>query len=92
MQAFYFFNPAPDGLTPLPFSDNTARPLNLNYCDLSRTDWRTIHPAPLSTYTDASFEIAQCAFAAQVRRALDTLVLSTNAFSYSAVLEQDKVR
>lgn len=74
-----------------PCADNTARPLNLNYSDLSRTEWRTVAPASLSVLTDASFEIAQANFAAQVRRALDELVLSSAPFSYAAVLEQDRV-
>ncbi|CEQ42906.1 SPOSA6832_04777 [Sporobolomyces salmonicolor] len=33
------------------FADNTARPLNLNFRDLSRTDWRTSTPPPLTVYT-----------------------------------------
>lgn len=74
-----------------PFADNTARPLNLNYSDLSRTEWRTVAPAPPSVLTDASFEIAQAKFAAQVRRALDELVLSSAPKSYVAVLEHDRV-
>ncbi|TNY19628.1 hypothetical protein DMC30DRAFT_447750 [Rhodotorula diobovata] len=73
-----------------PSQYNTARPLNLNLRDLSRTDWRHPAPQPLTTYTDASFQLAQCKVAEQIRHALDTLVLSGNAFSYPAVLEQDK--
>lgn len=73
-------------------TDNTARPSNLNYSDLSRTEWRTINPSPLNVHTDASFEIAQCNIAAQVRRALDVLVLGTLPFSYNRVLDQDRVR
>ncbi|ORY84680.1 hypothetical protein BCR35DRAFT_302998, partial [Leucosporidium creatinivorum] len=73
-----------------PSQYNTARPLNLNFHDLSRTEWRTPQPAPTNVYTDASFEIAQCAGAEATRRALDTLVLSTEPFSYAKVLEQDK--
>ncbi|BGP50795.1 hypothetical protein JCM10450v2_006721 [Rhodotorula kratochvilovae] len=73
-----------------PSQYNTARPLNLNLADLSRTDWRLPTPPPLTTYTDASFQLVQCKVAEQIRRALDTLVLSGSAFSYPAVLEQDK--
>ncbi|SGZ02009.1 BQ5605_C033g11180 [Microbotryum silenes-dioicae] len=72
-----------------PSQYNTCRPLNLNFDDLSRTEWRTITPPPNHVYTDASFEIAQCELGAQVRRALDELVLSGKPFSYSAVMEQD---
>lgn len=79
-------------LTTLPPSDNTARPLNLNLSDLSRTDWRTPPPAPLHVYTDASFQLVQCKIAEQIRRALDELVLSGKRFSYEAVLQQDAVR
>ncbi|GAA5947736.1 hypothetical protein JCM10213_002095 [Rhodosporidiobolus nylandii] len=71
-----------------PSQYTTARPLNLNFRDLSRTDWRTPAPQPLTTYTDASFEIVQCRIGEQIRRALDALV--GTAFSYEAVLEQDK--
>ncbi|GAA5938050.1 hypothetical protein JCM3775_005323 [Rhodotorula graminis] len=73
-----------------PSQYNTARPLNLDLRELSRTDWRHPTPKPLTTYTDASFQLAQCKVAEQVRRALDTLVLSGTPFSYPAVLEQDK--
>ncbi|SCZ95053.1 BZ3500_MvSof-1268-A1-R1_Chr11-3g03571 [Microbotryum saponariae] len=72
-----------------PSQYNTCRPLNLNFDDLSRTEWRTITPPPKNVYTDASFEIAQCELGAQVRRVLDELVLSGKPFSYSAVMEQD---
>ncbi|GAA5916265.1 hypothetical protein JCM8208_001719 [Rhodotorula glutinis] len=73
-----------------PSQYNTARPLNLDLHELSRTDWRHPSPKPLTTYTDASFQLAQGKVAEQIRRALDTLVLSGNSFSYPAVLEQDK--
>ncbi|SCV73560.1 BQ2448_7486 [Microbotryum intermedium] len=72
-----------------PSQYNTCRPLNLNCEDLSRTKWRTITPPAKNVYTDASFEIAQCELGAQVRRALDELVLSGKPFSYPAVMEQD---
>ncbi|BGP57520.1 hypothetical protein JCM8202v2_005164 [Rhodotorula sphaerocarpa] len=72
-----------------PSQYNTARPLNLNLSDLSRTDWRTPPPAPLHVYTDASFQLVQCKIAEQIRRALDELVLSGKRFSYEAVLQQD---
>ncbi|GAA5988863.1 hypothetical protein JCM10908_006203 [Rhodotorula pacifica] len=72
-----------------PSQYNTARPLNLNLSDLSRTEWQTPDPLPLNIYTDVSFQLVQCKVAEQIRRALDTLVLSGNKFSYSAVLEQD---
>lgn len=72
-----------------PSQYNTARPLNLNLSDLSRTEWQTPPAQPLNVYTDASFQLVQCKIAEQIRRALDTLVLSGNKFSYSAVLEQD---
>ncbi|KAK4704674.1 hypothetical protein P7C70_g1528, partial [Phenoliferia sp. Uapishka_3] len=73
-----------------PSQYNTARPTNLNHSDFSRTEWRTINPFPQAVYTDASFEIAQCNIAAQVRRALDLLVNGTQPFSYNRVLEQDR--
>ncbi|GAA5931501.1 hypothetical protein JCM1841_003556 [Sporobolomyces salmonicolor] len=73
-----------------PSQYNTARPLNLNFRDLSRTDWRTSTPPPLTVYTDASFQIIQCQIAGQIRQALDNLVLSRNTFSYPAVLDQDR--
>ncbi|GAA5853704.1 hypothetical protein JCM8547_007418 [Rhodosporidiobolus lusitaniae] len=73
-----------------PSQYNTAPPLNLNFRDLSRTDWRTPPPQPLTVFTDASFELVQCKIAEQIRHSLDTLVLSDGAFSYPAVLEQDK--
>ncbi|GAA5972560.1 hypothetical protein JCM11641_001900 [Rhodosporidiobolus odoratus] len=73
-----------------PSQYNTARPLNLNQRELSRTDWRTPAPHPLTVYTDASFQLVQCKTAEQIRRALDELVLSDDAFSYAAVLVQDK--
>ncbi|GAA6016750.1 hypothetical protein JCM10207_003240 [Rhodosporidiobolus poonsookiae] len=73
-----------------PSQYNTARPLNLNFGDLSRTDWRTPLPPPLTVCTDASFELVQCKIAEQIRRALDTLVLSEHGFSYPAVLDQDR--
>ncbi|GAA5864390.1 hypothetical protein JCM3774_002775 [Rhodotorula dairenensis] len=72
-----------------PSQYNTARPLNLNLHDLSRTAWQTPPAQPLNVYTDASFQLVQCKIAEQIRHALDTLVLSGNKFSYSAVLEQD---
>lgn len=72
-----------------PSQYNTARPLNLNLSDLSRTEWQTPPAHPLNVYTDASFQLVQCKIAEQIRRALDTLVLSGTKFSYSAVLEQD---
>ncbi|GAA5995967.1 uncharacterized protein JCM10292_004861 [Rhodotorula paludigena] len=73
-----------------PSQYNTARPLNLNLRDLSRTDWQTPTPPPPTVYTDASFQLVQCKVAEQIRGALDKLVLSDSAFSYAAVLEQDK--
>ncbi|KAM0750228.1 hypothetical protein T439DRAFT_326177 [Meredithblackwellia eburnea MCA 4105] len=73
-----------------PSQYNTARPTNLNWSDFSRTEWRTINPHSMSVHTDASFEIAQCNIAAQIRRALDHLVLGTLPFSYHRVLEQDR--
>ncbi|KAI5474464.1 Zn(2)-C6 fungal-type transcription factor [Pseudohyphozyma bogoriensis] len=73
-----------------PSQYNTALPSNLNYSELSRTEWRTPTPAPSSVLTDASFEIAQCKYAAQVRRALDHLVLGEAPFSYTRVLDQDR--
>lgn len=72
-----------------PRADNTARPLNLNLIDLSRTEWQHPEPLPLNVYTDASCQLVQCKIAEQIRHALDTLVLSGNSFSYSAVLEHD---
>ncbi|GAA5837244.1 hypothetical protein JCM11251_004944 [Rhodosporidiobolus azoricus] len=74
-----------------PSQYNTALPLNLNFLDLSRSDWHTPVPQPLTVYTDASFELAQIKIAEQVRRTLDTLVNSGDGFSYPAVLEQDKL-
>ncbi|GEM12376.1 zn(2)-C6 fungal-type transcription factor [Rhodotorula toruloides] len=73
-----------------PSQYNTAQPLNLNLSDLSRTDWRTPPPHPPTVYTDASFQLIQCRIAEQIRRALDTLVLSNDLFSYPAVLERDQ--
>ncbi|BGO94376.1 hypothetical protein NBRC10512v2_006488 [Rhodotorula toruloides] len=73
-----------------PSQYNTARPLNLNLSDLSRTEWRTPPPHSPTVYTDASFQLIQCKITEQIRRALDTLVLSNDSFSYPAVLEQDK--
>lgn len=70
--------------------DDTSLPLNLDTSDLSRIEWRTREPYPLEVLTDTSFEIAQCTFAAQVRRALDELVLRSGNFSYDAVLDQDR--
>ncbi|GAA5892345.1 hypothetical protein JCM6882_003644 [Rhodosporidiobolus microsporus] len=74
-----------------PSQYNTALPLNLNFRDLSRTDWRLPAAQPLTVYTDASFELVQIKIAEQIRRTLDTLVISGNGFSYPAVLEQDKL-
>ncbi|GAA6038341.1 hypothetical protein JCM8097_003955 [Rhodosporidiobolus ruineniae] len=71
-----------------PSQYNTGLPLNLNFSDLSRTDWRTPAPQPLTVYTDTSFELVQSKITEQIRRALDTLVLSDAPFSYPAVLEQ----
>ncbi|KAL8287023.1 hypothetical protein RQP46_004029 [Phenoliferia psychrophenolica] len=73
-----------------PSQYNTARPTNLNTADLSRTTWQTIVPHPLSVHTDASFEIAHCHIAAQVRQSLDNLVNGILPFSYNRVLEQDR--
>ncbi|GAA6053624.1 hypothetical protein JCM3770_001564 [Rhodotorula araucariae] len=73
-----------------PSQYNTTLPLNLNLHELSRTDWRVPAAPPLTTYTDASFQLVQCKIAEQIRSALDTLVLSGSAFSYPAVLEQDR--
>lgn len=71
--------------------DNTPPPTNLNFHEFSRTDWRIPEPHPLTEYTDASFDIAQVAGAAQIRRALDMLVLSSEDFTYAAVMDQDRV-
>ncbi|GAA5995049.1 hypothetical protein JCM5350_004225 [Sporobolomyces pararoseus] len=73
-----------------PSQYNTARPMNLNLADLSRTENRPIEPVPSSVYTDASYQIVQCRIAEQVRAALDNLVLSDKLFSYPAVVDQDK--
>ncbi|GAA6020296.1 hypothetical protein JCM11491_005321 [Sporobolomyces phaffii] len=73
-----------------PSQYNTARPLNVNLSDLSRTDNQQVDPAPSTVYTDASYQIVQCRIAEQVRAALDHLVLSERPFSYQAVIEQDR--
>ncbi|GAA5885271.1 hypothetical protein JCM16303_005980 [Sporobolomyces ruberrimus] len=73
-----------------PSQYNTARPLNLNLADLSRTDPRVPDPAPPTVYTDASYQIVQCRIAEQVRASLENLVLSEKPFSYSTVVDQDR--
>ncbi|GAA5978176.1 hypothetical protein JCM11641_001125 [Rhodosporidiobolus odoratus] len=72
-----------------PLQCTTPPVSNLNYDQLSITDWR-IEPHPRNVLTDSSFEYAKICICRASRGALQKLVASTSSFSYDTVLELDE--
>ncbi|GAA5928833.1 uncharacterized protein JCM15063_003979 [Sporobolomyces koalae] len=71
-----------------PLQCTTPPVSNLNYEDLSSTEWK-VKPRPRSVYTHASFEWARWKVAQVAREAFARLVLQPSRFTYDVVIELD---
>ncbi|GAA6061119.1 hypothetical protein JCM10212_006150 [Sporobolomyces blumeae] len=72
-----------------PAQVTTPPPDNLNFDQLSATEWET-HPAPRHVWTDTSLELNKAGGGRYMRLVFDKLVTNAKDFTYDTVLELDR--